>query len=1179
VLSGGALFVSGIFSQGADLDTGAGTNIPAGGGAFFSRFNPVDGAHTWSKAVLGDVFGFGLASDANHVYLVGSFSATVDFDPDAGNQSLTSYRSFTDDGFIAKHTQATGAYVFAKSMPTTSFMLPRKVVANASGLFVAGSAAWSADFDPNFSEANRTSFNQDAFLASYTLDGSFVFAKTFGASGVEVIRGGLWLASDGVYIGGSYQNTVNFDAYSGSVSRSSNGGTEAFLAKYSVQASVPTAPTANAATSITSNAFTANWSAVAVASNYRLDVSTSNTFSSFLAGYQDRTVNGTSFGVNGLTPSTTYYYRLRAANAAGTSGSSNVITAVTTAAPLAAPTANAASGVSANSFTANWSSVGGATGYRLDVSTDNFQSFVSGFAGKDVATTSDVVGGLSPSIAYQYRVRAINASGSSGNSNIINVTAAVPAPAVPVASAATAITQTGFAANWNAATGATSYLIDISTNNFLTFVTGYSAKSVTSTTETVTGLVANTGYQYRIRAVNAGGTSAFSNSINVVTGATLPAAPVAGAATGVTSSAFTANWSAVTGATSYQLDVSSDSFVTFITGYNGKTVTLTSEPLVGLNPTTAYKYRVRAVNAAGASPSSNVIDVSTLGSALSAPTAVAASNILQTSFTANWNTLVGATGYLLSVSADDFVTLLPGYNLRVVSGTSETVSGLVINTTYRYRVIGTSSLGNSPVSNTITVQTLSNDPPGAPVAAPATAVSISGFTANWASVVGAASYQLDVSSDNFTSFVTGFNNKTVTTTSDVVGGLSAGTAYKYRIRAVNVNGTSGNSNIIDVLTLPAPPVAVAASNVSASGFTANWNAVPSATAYRLDVSADNFASLVSGYNDKVVTGTSDAVTGLTQGTAYRYRVRAVNSSGLSGNSNIVDVSTLATAPTIATAATSISQTGFTANWNPVTGATSYRLDVSADNFSTFVAGFSDKTVSGTNDAVTGLTFSTTYKYRVRVVNANGTSANSNVIDVTTLAKQDQTINFPDIADKTVGDAPFALGATASSGLAVTYATGSDKITIANGIATIVKPGRESVEAAQPGNPSFNSAVTVARTFCIRPAKPTITLTNANTETPALTSSATAGNQWFLNGTSISGATSATLTVTQAGVYTVRSTIETCASELSNAQAIIVTGDISLTSQPLHIYPNPAHTNVFVSLQSFAPWASSTSPVD
>jgi hypothetical protein len=465
------------------------------------------------------------------------------------------------------------------------------------------------------------------------------------------------------------------------------------------------------------------------------------------------------------------------------------------------------------------------------------------------------------------------------------------------------------------------------------------------------------------------------------------------------------------------------------------------------------------------------------------------------------------------------------------------------------------------------------------VAAPATAVSISGFTANWASVVGAASYQLDVSSDNFTSFVTGFNNKTVTTTSDVVGGLSAGTAYKYRIRAVNVNGTSGNSNIIDVLTLPAPPVAVAASNVSASGFTANWNAVPSATAYRLDVSADNFASLVSGYNDKVVTGTSDAVTGLTQGTAYRYRVRAVNSSGLSGNSNIVDVSTLATAPTIATAATSISQTGFTANWNPVTGATSYRLDVSADNFSTFVAGFSDKTVSGTNDAVTGLTFSTTYKYRVRVVNANGTSANSNVIDVTTLAKQDQTINFPDIADKTVGDAPFALGATASSGLAVTYATGSDKITIANGIATIVKPGRESVEAAQPGNPSFNSAVTVARTFCIRPAKPTITLTNANTETPALTSSATAGNQWFLNGTSISGATSATLTVTQAGVYTVRSTIETCASELSNAQAIIVTGDISLTSQPLHIYPNPAHTNVFVSLQSFAPWASSTSPVD
>ncbi|MCA3067817.1 MAG: T9SS type A sorting domain-containing protein, partial [Rhodocyclaceae bacterium] len=339
--------------------------------------------------------------------------------------------------------------------------------------------------------------------------------------------------------------------------------------------------------------------------------------------------------------------------------------------------------------------------------------------------------------------------------------------------------------------------------------------------------------------------------------------------------------------------------------------------------------------------------------------------------------------------------------------------------------------------------------------------------------------------------------------------------------------------------------------------------------YRLDVSADNFATFVTGFSDKTVSGTSDAVTGLTANTAYKYRVRAVNAGGTSANSNVIDVTTLVNPPA-ASAATTITQTGFTANWNAVTGATGYRLDVSADNFATFVTGFSDKAVSGTSDAVTGLAANTAYKYRVRAVNANGTSANSNVIDVTTLAKQDQTITFAALPDRTIGDAAFTLSATASSALAVSFESlTTSKVTVSGNTVTMVAPGTATIRAKQDGNASFNAAPNVDRTFCIRPAKPTITLTNANTETPTLTSSATAGNQWFLNGTAITGATNATLTVTQAGVYTVRSTIETCASELSNAQAIIVTGDIASGTDALQVYPNPASDRVYVSLKSFA----------
>lgn len=88
----------------------------------------------------------------------------------------------------------------------------------------------------------------------------------------------------------------------------------------------------------------------------------------------------------------------------------------------------------------------------------------------------------------------------------------------------------------------------------------------------------------------------------------------------------------------------------------------------------------------------------------------------------------------------------------------------------------------------------------------------------------------------------------------------------------------------------------------------------------------------------------------------------------------------------ATAATSLALTSFQANWNSVSGAAGYRLDVATDaGFTSFVTGFNDKNVSNVvNYSVTGLTQSTDYHYRLRAYNSGGTSTNSNVIDATTL---------------------------------------------------------------------------------------------------------------------------------------------------------------------------------------------------
>lgn len=77
-----------------------------------------------------------------------------------------------------------------------------------------------------------------------------------------------------------------------------------------------------------------------------------------------------------------------------------------------------------SSFMANWESISGATGYRLDVSTSpSFDSFVSGYENLDVGNiTSRIVSGLRPGTNYYYRVRAYNVLGIASNSEVMTAT-------------------------------------------------------------------------------------------------------------------------------------------------------------------------------------------------------------------------------------------------------------------------------------------------------------------------------------------------------------------------------------------------------------------------------------------------------------------------------------------------------------------------------------------------------------------------------------------------------------------------------------------------------------------------------------------------------------------------------------------------------------------------------------
>ena len=463
--------------------------------------------------------------------------------------------------------------------------------------------------------------------------------------------------------------------------------------------------------------------------------------------------------------------------------------------------------------------------------------------------------------------------------------------------------------------------------------------------------------------------------------------PVAVAATGATESGFNANWNAWTGAVGYRLDVATDNgFSSFVAGYQDKNVgDVTTSPVNGLTAGTSYYYRVRAVDTGGATANSNAIEAKTVPSA---PSASAATGNAETGFTANWSASAGAEGYRLDVALDSgFTSFVVGCQDKDVgNATASALTGLTAGTSYYYRVRAVNSGGASANSVAIGTKTVCSPP----MASAATSISDTGFSANWNAATGAEGYRLDVALDSgFSSFAAGYQDKdagNVTTTP--VTGLTANTEYWYRVRAVNAGGASANSGTVGTKTLLKAPTATDATGIAETAFTANWSILAGAEGYRLDVALDKgFASFVAGYQNKDVGNVaSTAVQGLTAGTSYFYRVRAVNSSGASANSGAIGVVTVCSAPA-ASAPTGIADTGFTANWNESAGADGYRLDVALDSgFTNFVAGCQNKDVGNvTSSAVAGLAPNTAYYYRLRAVNAGGTSANSGTVKAKTIA--------------------------------------------------------------------------------------------------------------------------------------------------------------------------------------------------
>jgi uncharacterized repeat protein (TIGR01451 family) len=105
--------------------------------------------------------------------------------------------------------------------------------------------------------------------------------------------------------------------------------------------------------------------------------------------------------------------------------------------------------------------------------------------------------------------------------------------------------------------------------------------------------------------------------------------------------------------------------------------------------------------------------------------------------------------------------------------------------------------------------------------------------------------------------------------------------------------------------------------------------------------------------------------------------------------------------------------------------------------------------------------------------ANGDSLASGEIFTDLL---DQTITFGPLADKTFGDPPLNVAATASSGLLVTFSS-AGSCSVSGNTVTLIQAGSCTITASQGGNLFYNPASAVSQSFTILQAIPAITWNN------------------------------------------------------------------------------------------------------
>ena len=238
--------VAGNFVNTLDFNPGSGTNNSTSNGSsdiFYLKLNN-NGGYLYHKTIGGptaDTCNKIIYDNVNIPYIVGSFRDTVDFNPDAGVNNLTTGGGI--DGFVMKINPSSGGLIWVKQFQSNganAYININDIGIDSQGnIFLGGNFINSVDIDPSAALLFMSSVNlssgtaQNIFLIKLDVSGNLSDHTTLKPSTSCDLVSLKIDSNDNVISTGEFSGNIDFNPGSGVNQINPNGTTRTFIWKLS----------------------------------------------------------------------------------------------------------------------------------------------------------------------------------------------------------------------------------------------------------------------------------------------------------------------------------------------------------------------------------------------------------------------------------------------------------------------------------------------------------------------------------------------------------------------------------------------------------------------------------------------------------------------------------------------------------------------------------------------------------------------------------------------------------------------------------------------------------------------------------------------------------------------------------------------------------------------------------